>query len=98
MVSFAPSNIQRNHQINGNTLREKYMQVGDVCQSVFHGTKLSKYPSDYSGLFIDNLFKDYVTFNFFKASEYAIDLNTIKTNNLKILELIKKSKYVQYQK
>jgi hypothetical protein len=84
------SQKMRDYQSDASLLFETYIRVGNLWKSEFPGTQISKHPSDYSGLFKDVLFEDYVAISFFNATEYATELNVIKTNNLKILELIDK--------
>ena len=80
----------RSYQSLSWPLLEKYVRSREVWKSVISQGKGSKHLSDFTGLYKDPLFEDYVTRSGFWAREYITELNIIRTNNLEILALIDK--------
>ncbi len=79
---------QRAHQAESEPFLEKYIRLGDLWSLYYPDLVLSHYPSDLRGLYKDVSFEDYATDSFICATEYELELKTIRTNNVEILTLI----------
>jgi hypothetical protein len=80
----------RKYQYDSFSKLSEYFRISDIWRSDFPELAAAISPSDPRGLIKDVFFEDYSALSFAFASEYIMELNTIKNQNKEILTLIKK--------